>query len=60
MNRASEEKQLRDAVGSSFEKPDAVNCLDKEYFFSTKMSYIIWFLEKGDFEATLCLQILVI
>lgn len=59
MNQASEEKQLRDSVGSSFEKRDAVNFLDQEYF-STNMSYITRFLKKEDFEATLCLQKLVI
>lgn len=59
MNQASEEKQLRDSVGSSFEKHDAVNFLDQEYF-SAKRRYIIRFFKKEDLEATVCLQILVI
>jgi len=59
MNQPSEEKQLRDSVGSSFEKYDAVNFLDQEYF-SSRTSYIIMFLTEENFEATLCLQILVI
>lgn len=45
MNQASEEKQLRDSVGSSFEKHNAVNFLDQEYI-STKTYYIIGFLKK--------------
>jgi len=52
MNQASEEKQLRGSVGSSFQKHDALNFLDQEYF-SPKTSYIIIFLKKEDFEATL-------